>query len=74
MALNFPDSPSNGDTFGSFTYDSSKTVWKPTSSGGSGGASVTVSDTAPSSPSSGDLWYKSDEGQLKVWYLSLIHI
>ena len=34
--------------------------------GGSG--SVTVSDTPPSSPSSGDLWYKSDEGQLKVWY------
>ena len=34
----------------------------------SGGASVTVSETAPSSPSQGDLWWKSDEGQLKIYY------
>jgi len=39
-----------------------------TTSGGGGGATVTVSDSAPSNPGSGDLWYKSDEGQLKVWY------
>ena len=38
------------------------------SGSGGGSGSVTVSDTPPSSPSSGDLWYKSDEGQLKVWY------
>ena len=38
------------------------------SGSGGGSSSVTVSDTPPSSPSSGDLWYKSDEGQLKVWY------
>jgi len=36
--------------------------------GGGGSTSVTVSDTAPSNPSSGDLWYKSDEAQLKIWY------
>ena len=39
-----------------------------TTSGGGGGATVTVSDSAPTSPGSGDLWFKSDEGQLKVWY------
>ena len=33
-----------------------------------GGASVTVSDTAPASSSSGDLWWKSDEARLKVYY------
>ena len=33
-----------------------------------GGASVTVSETAPSSPSQGDLWWKSDAGQLKIYY------
>ncbi len=33
-----------------------------------GGASVSVAETAPANPSSGDLWWKSDEGQLKVWY------
>ena len=39
-----------------------------TTSGGGGGSTVSVSDTAPSSPSNGDLWFKSNEGQLKVWY------
>ena len=33
-----------------------------------GGASVTVSTTAPTSASNGDLWWKSDEGQLKIYY------
>lgn len=36
----------------------------------SGGATVTVSDTAPSSPApaNGDLWYNSEEGRLFVYY------
>ena len=38
------------------------------SGSGGGSSSVTVSDTPPSSPSGGDLWYKADEGQLKIWY------
>ena len=43
--------------------------WGPAApSGGGGGASVTVSDAAPNSPSSGDLWWKSDEGRLKIYY------
>ena len=33
-----------------------------------GGATVTTDDNAPSNPSDGDLWWKSDEGQLKVYY------
>ena len=36
-------------------------------SGGSG-ATVTTDDNAPSSPNDGDLWWKSDEGRLKVYY------
>ena len=39
-----------------------------TGAGGSGGASVTISDTAPASPTAGDLWFKSDEGRLKIYY------
>ena len=35
---------------------------------GGGGASVTVSDTPPSSPTAGDLWYESDTGRLFVYY------
>ncbi len=38
------------------------------SGGGGGSGNVTVSDSAPSSPTNGDLWFKSDEAQLKVWY------
>ena len=38
-----------------------------TASGG-GAASVTTDDSAPSSPSDGDLWWKSDEGRLKIYY------
>ena len=33
-----------------------------------GGASVTVSDTAPGSPSEGDLWFESDTGKTFVYY------
>ena len=38
------------------------------STGGGSGATVTTDDSAPSSPSDGDLWWKSDEGRLKVYY------
>lgn len=34
-----------------------------------GGASVTVSATAPVGPEQGDLWYDSDDGSLKVYYV-----
>ena len=43
-----------------FTIDSS--------GGGGTGASVTVDDNAPASPTGGDLWWKSDEARLKVYY------
>ena len=37
-------------------------------SGGGGGASVTTADTAPSSPSDGDLWYDTTTLRLYVYY------
>lgn len=36
--------------------------------GGGGGATVTTDDNAPSNAVDGDLWWKSDEGRLKVYY------
>ena len=39
-----------------------------TNASASGGASITVSDTPPASPSSGALWYESDTGSLFVYY------
>ena len=44
------------------------TQWVVADDATSSGTNVTVSDTAPSSPSAGDLWYKSDEGRLKIYY------
>ena len=36
--------------------------------GGTGGASVTISTTPPSSPNNGDLWWDEDEGILYIYY------
>ncbi len=64
MAINFPDSPSNGDTHvvgdKTWTYNASKTRW--TASG------LYVSDNAPTSPSAGDQWFNSTDGSLLVYY------
>ena len=49
-----------------FYKNSSNAIVQFGSSGGSGG--VTVSDTPPSSPSAGDLWYESDTGKSFVYY------
>jgi hypothetical protein len=69
MPLDFPNSPTNGQIFtgaggSTWTWDGSK--WGP--GGGTGG--VVVSDTAPSSPTSGELWWSSapGDGQMYLWY------
>lgn len=41
--------------------------WEPLGGGG-GGVAVTVSDSAPSSPTSGALWYNSLNGRTFVYY------
>ena len=67
MALNFPNSPSLNDTHthNGLTWVWNGSVWEMQ---GSGGASVTVSDNAPSSPTHGDMWWESDTGDLKIYY------
>jgi hypothetical protein len=47
------------------TYNGS--AWTSASASG-GGASVTVSETPPASPSSGDLWFESDTTRTYVYY------
>ena len=73
-----PVSPSDGDLWydsvGGRTYvyyedpNSSQWVDIAPQGGGGGGASVTASDTAPASPTAGDLWYDSVAGKLYVYY------
>lgn len=38
------------------------------SGGSGGGSSVVISTTAPSGSNSGDLWWNSEEGKLKIYY------
>ena len=39
-----------------------------TISGGGGGSSVSVADTAPTSPSDGDMWFNSTDTKLYIYY------
>jgi hypothetical protein len=64
-------SPNNlaiyGGTAGQFLSTNGSGVLSWASAAG-GGASITVSDTPPSAPSVGALWWDSVGGQLYVWY------
>ena len=68
MAINFPDSPTNGDTFTAngvvYTYNTTAALWDTIEAS----ISVTVSDTAPTSPSAGDQWFNSTNGSLLIYY------
>jgi hypothetical protein len=43
-------------------------TWKPVTTGGGGGASITVSDAPPASPEVGQMWFDSTTACLFVWY------
>ena len=61
-----------GDILEIIAYNTVTTGGGGSGSGGSGGgARVSVGNTAPSNSSSGDLWWKSNEGQLKIYYTDL---
>jgi len=67
MAFDFPASPSEGQIFnapGGPTYVFNTPVWKAI---GQGQIAI-VSDTPPSNPANGALWYESDSGILFIWY------
>lgn len=66
----FQSAPPSTPTDGQIWVDSDTTValeW-PTIGGGGGGSSVTVSDTEPSLPEVGDMWFNSLDGLLYVYY------
>ena len=64
-ALNFPDSPSNGDTYEGYTYNSTKTAWaKPEAS-----STTVVANVAalPTSASVGDQAFVTGTNRLYLW-------
>lgn len=62
--LDFPNTPTVGQQFttpsGVFIWDGTK--WAPSGHG------VTVSDTAPSNPSVGQMWFDSSAALLYIWF------
>jgi len=62
MAINFPNSPSNGDAHAGFIYNSTKGVWEASA------ASVPMSDSPPTNPSQGDLWFDSSVAKTYIYY------
>jgi microcystin-dependent protein len=64
-ALDFPSSPTNGQVYAGYTYDSSKLAWALT---GTTVTNMTVSDVAPSNPLSGDAWFDSSTASVFIYY------
>lgn len=71
MALNFPNSPTDGQVYTDSTtgnrylWDNSRQIWKWTPNT----VSLTVSTTTPGSPVSGQLWFNSNLGRLLIYYV-----
>lgn len=71
MALNFPNSPTDGQIYSDtqtgnrWVWDNANTCWKSTSTYAQ---TVTVSSTQPGTPTVGQLWWSQDYGRLFVYY------
>ena len=71
MALNFPNSPTDGQVYSDtpsgnrWVWDSANTVWKATSTFTQ---TITIASSAPASPATGQLWWNQDFGRLLVYY------
>ena len=63
MALNFPSSPSDGDVYSNYVWNDTVGAWQSRS-----GALVIMSETAPSNPAIGQLWFDESEGKMYVYY------
>ena len=63
-AVNFKVNGAQGSDGQVLTSTGSGVAWEDAS----GGASVTISDSAPGSPSAGNLWFESDTGKTFIYY------
>ena len=71
MALNFPNSPTDGQVYldvstgNRWAWDSANTCWKSTSAFTQ---SITIAASAPGEPVVGQLWWNQEYGRLLVYY------
>jgi hypothetical protein len=68
MAIDFPDSPTNNQTFtsGNNTWQWDGTAWNIVSA--STPVNYVISDTAPSSPIEGSTWFDSSSSKMYIYY------
>jgi hypothetical protein len=65
MAIDFPASPTNGQIYQGYYYDSSKAAWR---SQGTSHGSVITSATTPTGATAGDMWFNTVDGTLFIYY------
>jgi hypothetical protein len=68
MALDFPNNPSDGDTFGNYFYDASKGVWRIFPNIPGIISQFYVDATAPVNPRNGEIWLNSTDGNTYIYY------
>ena len=64
MALNFPSSPTNGQQYNGFVYNSTVQAWQANP------ASVApfyTADTPPTNPTKGDSWFNTNDGTMYIY-------
>ena len=68
MPIDFPDSPTNNQTFtsGNNTWQWDGTAWNIVSA--STPVNYVISDTAPSSPIEGSTWFDSSSSKMYIYY------
>lgn len=64
-SLNFPNSPTNGQEYQGYVYDSTDNVWNRLPNNPE---FVRFSETAPSNPQEGTLWFNTTVGKMYVYY------
>lgn len=65
MVLNFPNSPVDGEIFGSYVWDDSLGVWKKNAEVFVAAFSGTV---PPENPNGNELWFNTSDGQFYIYY------
>jgi hypothetical protein len=65
MALDFPSSPTNGQIYNGYYYDTASASWRssPLTNG-----PAYISDTVPAAAPNGGMWYNSADGTLFIKY------
>ncbi len=66
-ALNFPDSPSNGDTYQGYTYNSTKGTWAKPADPDARTAVYANIAALPTSGTAGDMAYVTATNRLYIW-------